>query len=585
MRYALSATACAVLGAVCLSLFGCAVPSMRERVVRDHAAGAQAIAPVVQGRAAPPQLDADVAGGALDADRRAAEQRAQVVLRRASKPWVASVSVPMGSNDKLPSVFQEPIKLNFDDAASGGKVGLRVVAERITAVTGVPVRVKADVDGGAAASAAASLPPAAGAPLVRPSASALNGAMAPRESTLAAVRMRWSGSLEDFLNHVTDLSNLSWEYRDGVIVIERFRTEFFELASIEGETSYAMGLNSSEHGSTGASGGGSGGGLGASSANADVSEKGKAAVIQSLMASVNQIIASAPGSSVVRSEGSGRLAVTTTKDTMGKVRDFLRAENEAMLRQAQIQFDIYTIRNDENDERGIDWSVALRTISRAVKMDLSAPQSLVGSQAGGVNFSILNASESPRKIAQVMGDSSAILRLLSQFGNSTQHRPVSLLALNRQWARKASLGSKAYVSETVPGSGSSVSGAGAPGLKTATLTTGDRYLAQPYILDNNTIVLKFGLGLSSLIKMADFTSGEGTQNKQTVQTPEISNLIDQSTVALKAGQLLVITGLSRIVTVDDTRTLTEEASVLAGGSKKLLRQREDFVIFVRPSIL
>ena len=61
--------------------------------------------------------------------------------------------------------------------------------------------------------------------------------------------------------------------------------------------------------------------------------------------------------------------------------------------------------------------------------------------------------------------------------------------------------------------------------------------------------------------------------------------IDQSTVALKAGQLLVITGLSRIVSSDDTRRLAEDAPLAAGGSRTLLRQREDFVIFVRPTIL
>jgi type IVB pilus formation R64 PilN family outer membrane protein len=580
MIHALRTVAWTTAIAVTCLVTACANPNMGKRVAQDHAQGITATTPVTQGRELPTQLSANVAGGSQDADRRAAEQSAQVVLRRAKQPWVGSVSVPMGSGEKLPSVFQEPVRFNFDDASSGGKVGLRVVAERITAVTGVPVRVKADVVGGEGGAAQRAMSPISAVP-GRP-AQAASGT----DANMSAVRMRWNGSLEDFLNHVTDLTNLSWEYRDGVIVIERFRTEFFEIASLEGDTTYSMGLNSNEHGSTGTSGGGGGGGggLGSNSANADVSEKGKAAVISSLIASVSQIIASVPGSAVIRSEGSGRLAVTTTKETMGKVRDFVRAENESMLRQAQIQFDIYAIRNDETDERGIDWNVALRTISRAVKMDLSSPQSLVGAQSGGINFSILKSDESARKIAQVAGDSGTILKLLSQFGNSTQHRPVSLLSLNRQWARKASLGSKAYVSETVPGASSST-GAGAPGLKTSSITTGDRYLAQPFIMDNNTVVLKFGLGLSSLVQIANFTSGEGTQNKQTVQTPEISNLIDQSTVALKAGQLLVITGLSRIITIDDTRTLTEDLPVLAGGSKRMTRQREDFVIFVRPTIL
>jgi hypothetical protein len=56
-------------------------------------------------------------------------------------------------------------------------------------------------------------------------------------------------------------------------------------------------------------------------------------------------------------------------------------------------------------------------------------------------------------------------------------------------------------------------------------------------------------------------------------------------VALKAGQILVITGLSRIVSSDDRRTLSEDAPIGLGGSRTQTRMREEFVIFVRPTIL
>ena len=70
-----------------------------------------------------------------------------------------------------------------------------------------------------------------------------------------------------------------------------------------------------------------------------------------------------------------------------------------------------------------------------------------------------------------------------------------------------------------------------------------------------------------------------------MQTPETTAIDDQATVALKAGQILVITGLSRIVSSDARRTLGESAPVGIGGSKTQARMREEFVIFVRPTIL
>ncbi len=86
------------------------------------------------------------------------------------------------------------------------------------------------------------------------------------------------------------------------------------------------------------------------------------------------------------------------------------------------------------------------------------------------------------------------------------------------------------------------------------------------------------------MNLVNFTSGTGA-TQQTVQTPETTAINDQSTVALKAGQILVITGLSRLVSSDDRRTLTDEAPIGLGGSKTQSRMREEFVIFVRPTIL
>jgi type IVB pilus formation R64 PilN family outer membrane protein len=600
-----------------VALAGCAEPNITARVQEDHAAGETGAAAMRSERTLAVQGQADAPGSRPDADRRATEQAARPVLRRARTPWVGSVSVPMGSGERLPSIFTEPVRLNFDDAASGGKVSLRTVADRITAATGVPVRIKPDVfslaDAGARASASpppmppvplAPLPglggaaPSAGVvasvPVPMPSTGSMPGAalLPPppaRETSIHAVAMRWSGSLEGYLNLVTDQLSLSWEYRDGVVVIERLRTEFFEIAALDSETDYKLGLNGADQASATSptTSGGSGGGT-SNTANAsnEVSERGRSNVIGSILAAINQIIKDVPGSSAIRSEGSGRIAVTTTKETLSKVRDFVKAENESLLRQAQVQFDIYSVTRNESDERGIEWDAVLSALGGAYTANFGSPATLTGSTAANIGFSILTPAESgvTTPVTTHLGGSSALLKLLSEYGVSTQHREVSLLALNRTWDRKSSLGGQAYVSSTLPGAASTTGTIGAPGLVTSTVTTGDRYLAQPFVLDNNTVLLKFGIGLSSLVSLVNFTSGNGTA-QQTVQTPETTSIDDQATVALKAGQILVITGLSRIVSNDDRRALAEGAPIGLGGSRTQTRLREEFVIFVRPTIL
>jgi len=576
-------------------LGGCAAPGVSEHVQADHAAGDAGTAPLHGDRTLAQQV-AVAPGSQADADRRAAEQAAPPVLRRARHAWVGSVSVPMGSGERLPSIFTESVRLNFDDAATGGKVSLRTMADRITAVTGVPVRLKPDVFGGGEPMSRPASPPAhmamplpalpqlPGRGAADPAAAVVQPPAASRDGSVNAVAMRWSGSLQGYLDQVTDQLSLSWEYRDGVVVIERLRTEFFEIAALESETDYHLGLSGADQANATSSGNGGGTTSTASSSN-EVSEHGKSNVIGSILAAIGQIIKDVPGSSAVRSDGSGRIAVTSTQETLSKVRDFVRAENESLLRQAQVQFDVYSVTRNESDERGIEWSAVLSALGGAYTGSFGSPATLASATAAGIGFSILTPTQSgvTNRITSHLGGSSALLKLLSEYGVSTQHREVSLLALNRTWDRKSSLGGRAYVSATIPGA-ASTTGVGAPGLVTSTVTTGDRFLAQPFILDNNTVVLKFGIGLSSLVNLVNFTSGTGT-SQQTVQTPETTAINDQSTVALKAGQILVITGLSRTVSSDDRRTLTDDAPIGLGGSKTQSRLREDFVIFVRPTIL
>jgi type IVB pilus formation R64 PilN family outer membrane protein len=587
------------------TLGGCAATQVADDVAGDHAAGEAGAATMRAQRSLSVQAGPRTAGAQGDADARAAEQGARPVLRRANAPWVGSVTVPMGSGERLPSIFTEPVRLNFEDAASGGKVGLRTVVDRITAVTGVPVRIKADVFQGAesgeripvaVASPASPVPwPALGgtatgsppAPVPALGGAATTPVLAtPRETSVNAIAMRWSGSLEGYLDLVTDQLSLSWEYRDGVVVIERLRTEFFEIAALDSDTDYKLGLSGADQANATSAGTGTGGGTtNAANANSDINEHGHANAVASILATIHQIIRDVPGSSAVRSEGSGRIAVTSSKETLSKVRAFVRAENESLLRQAQVQFDIYSVTRRESDERGIEWNAVLSALGGAYKANFGSPATLAGPTAANIAFAILTPEQSgvTTSLTAHLGGSSALLKLLNEYGVSTQHREVSLLALNRTWDRKSSVGGRAYVSSTVPGP-ASTTGVGAPGLVTSTVTTGDRYLAQPFILDNNTVLLKFGIGLSSLVDLVNFTSGTGV-TQQTVQTPETTAIDDQATVALKAGQILVITGLSRIVSGHARRTLGESAPVGFGGSATQSRMREEFVIFVRPTIL
>lgn len=392
--------------------------------------------------------------------------------------------------------------------------------------------------------------------------------------SLDSVDMKYTGTLAGYLNMVVDTLGLSWEYRDNTIVVQRFVTEIHEIASPTGDSKYSM--------STSGSGSGSGGGAGASnsaSASLEVTEKGESNVIDSMLKTITSMVAGAPGSTVTRVDGSGRILVATSKTLQGQVRDFVQSENRALRRQAMIQFDIYSVTTSDNDEHGVNWQLALAKAGEAARMGAFSPASLTTAPSGSTSVTIL-PNVSGNKVSELLANSSLIVQALNQQGFSAQHRPVSLLAPNRQWGRASRVQTDTYLSETTPGPASST-GVGAPGLKTDKVTTGDQYVAMPTILDDNTVLLKFGLSLSDLLSLTDVSVGSGA-TQQKVQAPKVQAINAQFQVQVRPGEVVAVTGLSRRVASSDRRRLGENAPFAAGGSDKTSMQREHFIIFVRP---
>jgi len=386
--------------------------------------------------------------------------------------------------------------------------------------------------------------------------------------------MNWSGSLSGFLDNLTDQLGLSWEYRDGSIVIMRYTTQTYEIATFPNGYNYT--INSGASGSTASQGV-------TATSQLSVSEQGILNGLSSMVAVVKKMVEGVPGSEVLVAEGSGHMVVKTSRDTQSLVREFIRAENANMLRQVQVQLDIYSVRTSDSDELGVDWSAFYRSLSGNFGVDLTSPASLTGINAGSVSAVILpgGTSDSARRFA----NSTAVINALSQVGDNVQHRPISLVALNRQWARKARLNTTGFLSETKPSVSSGLGGgAGVPGLTTSSITTGDQYAVMPFILENNTVMLKMGVSLSDLLSLFEVTTGSG-ETLQRVQTPNTSSISDQYTVALRPGEVMAVTGLSRDVSMNDKRTLASGISMLLGGSRAASNTRENFIVFIRAVIL
>jgi len=598
-KLALSALAVAALAA-------CSTPvGIRDKVEAQYkATQSRAAAISAESPSIAEQAGRNVKGGKFGADIAAAQQKNMPVARRASAPFIGSSMVPVTSEDKLPSIFAEPFTLDFSDQAHGTDgVSLSKAMARLSKLSGVPIRIQPDVYGEKSGSVVrvAAVPqplPPVGSPMpspvltnggrpqaqpgaatqpAPPPAARADAVSTVEPTSLLNVDMKYSGTLAGYLNSVTDRLGLSWEYRDNTIVVMKYVVELHEVFTFPGSQKFAFSSSGSGSGS-----GGGGGASNAASASASVDESGESSPLATIEKSIAQIVADVPGSSVTRTDGSGRLMVKTSREMQSRVRDYIKTENNAMRRQAQIQFDIYSVTTDEGDERGINWVAILQKAGEAAQMRFSSPSSLATAESGIASISILPGIEG-NKFSELLGNSGALIQAMNSSGYAAQHRPVSLLALNRQWGRISRLSTEYYLSETTPGPASST-GVGAPGLKTDKITTGDQYVAMPQILDDNTVLLKFGMSLSDLLGLFDVSVGSGAL-QQKVQAPRITAVNAQFPVAVKPGEVVAVTGLSRLVASTDSRRLAEGAPIALGGSNKVSYKREHFIVFIRPLLM
>lgn len=564
----------------CILFAGCTSPQLESRI------SAKTLEVPVQ------VMPADLAKGRValdgkDIEERALKQQKPSLVSHSKAPWIGGSLVPTTRVDELPAIFQQSYALDFGE----GRASIAVVAARLTKITGVPVRVSPDVFEARITTSAQ--PVATTSPLPIPSPGVPGSTAKPPQLTarapsmaetaardvasgavssvqpiaVDAVAMRWNGRLRDFLDHLTNVLSLSWEYRDGAIVIMRMVTQTHWIAAVPGQQKYAF--------STGGSGSGSAGqGAGTSQtmqSNSMVTEESSWDAVRSIVDSVRTIIEPAKGSRFIFNPGTGTLIVTSSKEVQAQVRDYLDVENKKLRQMVNVTFDVYSVKVNDKSATGMDWSVIFNSLASNYGAKIISPSSLVEAGAGTFSYA---------KIGDDLAGSTAILSAMRQFGNSVQHRPISITTLNGKWDTKTRLSSTGYLKETTPGVASASGAAGAPGLKTDVITTGDQFSVLPMMMQDNAVMLKYNIALSDLLGLFDVTVGSGA-TLQKVQTPRVDSVSASSNVLLNPGETVMITGLSRNVASSDDKRLAEDVPMALGGSQNLKLEREHFLILVR----
>lgn len=463
------------------------------------------------------------------------------------------------------------------------------VAERVTAMTGVPVMVSPE--------AAMALTGAPGTPGMAGAAGGIQGGM-PGAVTVApmvpgidgAVPMNamglpvnpplvYSGTIAGFLDVAAARYGVYWEWDDQRKGVRFFRTttRTFRMAALPGDTTLQAKISNSSGGSSGSSSGPQGGGSSSASQSASNQETGVSFSGLSVWKSIEDGIKAmlTTNGKVVVTAATGTVTVSDNPRVLADVERYIEQQNAALGRQVVVNVRVLAVDLTDSDAYGINWNIVYQSLSGIGLTLAGATAPITG--ATGLGLQVLS-SASKRSGLSTLAGSEAVIEALSKQGRVKQVTSASVTTLNNQPAPLQVGTQTSYLatSTTTIGTG----GAGntvslTPGL----ITTGFSMNLMPHMLSEKELLLQYAVDLSSLKRIDTVTSGGSS-----IQTPEIDTRNFIQRVKLNSGDTLVVTGFEQTNLAGNLSGIGKASNSALGGGNDNQRNKTVIVMLLQPVV-
>lgn len=473
---------------------------------------------------------------------------ARRAAQNVDQPWIVGRAVPLARSVSLPSALQANVNTTMFFA--GGAIGLRKAAQRITAVTGIPVYVSPE----------AMLPLARFLPKLAGAAVATGAATGSADATVTL-----SGGpqpLVDVLDRICARLGVHWRYQSHRITFYRTQTRVFNVRSLT--------LNSSAEASLGLQGDSKSEGFVSSShtrLTGGVQDPMKAirARLEPFLSQAGVLVAEPGASSLV--------VVTDTPEVLGRIAAYLETENKALTRRVRLVFEEITLLTEDSAEAGIDWSVVFSSAQVAAALSIAgAPISEAGMLGASVQSGPFEGSE-------------AIIKALSKVGRVVRRSSVPVLTLNRRPVTHAVRTTFSYIDQIQTTALASGTGAAIPSVSISQRdeTVGSLLTLVPDAQDNGQILLSVAYDNTVAQPLKTVTFGD-KENPLQVQQITIDGNGTVQQVLLQPGQPMVVSGFDRAQKQAQGRRLNPEFPAVLGGSDQASSQRLMTVVIISAQV-
>jgi len=339
-----------------------------------------------------------------------ADRKARIAAQEVAAPWLAGKPQPLAREVLLPPALRENVRTTLmlaDDA------DLSTVAQRLTAATGIAVRVQPD----------ALLPLDLFLPRL-----AVSGALT--APSPANIEVRAGGQpLADLLDALAARYSVHWRYERNALEFYRIESRVFDLRALSLASKVDIRLGRS----------GSGEGEGFESASNTSLSAGQHDALAILRANILPFLTRS-GVMADAVEGATSIVVTDTPEALDRVARYLERENKALTRRVRLVFEEITVIANESAAGGIDWNAVYAAAGATARLALP-----------GGGDAVLDAAV---RNGPFQG-SQAIVSALSAMGAVVRHSKVPVLTLNRRPVTHAIRTTFSYIdrvqSTAVPG--------------------------------------------------------------------------------------------------------------------------------------
>lgn len=472
------------------------------------------------------------------------------VRRRAQKidrPWIAGKAQPLERELTLPAALQTDVMTTL--LFSDGPLELPDIAERITAITRIPVYVRPD----ALLTRDAFMP-------------RLASSLTTSESQVGPQRVHLSGKSEPLariLDRIGAGLGVAWAFRGGRIEFYRTETRVFSIQALTLDAKADASLGQRE--ATSSNGGFS------SVSSTRLSSK-EASVLDVVRARIEPFLTRA-GVLVAQPGASGSIVVTDTPEVLDNIAAYLDHENKVLTRRVRLVFEEITLATHDSAQAGMDWNLIFSSARVAA---MASTGSSLAVEAG---IATLGIAQGP------FSGSEAIVAALAQVGTVVRRSSVPVFTLNRRPVTHAVRTTFSYIDKVESVALNDGLGLSLPSVSVSQKeeTVGSLLTLVPDAQDDGRILLSIAYDntVAQPVKTIKFGDRDNPLQLQQV-TIDGNGTVQQ--VALQPGQPMLISGFDRSQEETNTQRLSTGMPILFGGSDKALGEQFLTVIIVTAQV-